>query len=121
MSLAEKFGDALKAIAPKVVDKVVEALVEREVNKRSAAVVEVFDKLRRLETDRKKLKPDLLQFNDAGEQTTAAWSKDSIDRRKKLDEQIKKHTNAIAKALDDGDYSLVYDLQNKSGGGEADG
>lgn len=121
ISVHAKVAEQIGAINPKVEDKVVGVLVDRELTKRSDALVVVLDALAKLESDMKKLKPDMQMFGtEEGSAPVEAFSKAKHEERKKLGEKITKYTNALNKALDKGDYGDVYNLKNQKPGGSGD-
>lgn len=121
ISVHAKVAEQISAINPKVEDKVVGVLVDRELTKRSDALVMVLDALAKLENDLKKLKPDMEMYSpEDGSLAASAFSKIKNEEKKKLNEKITKYTNAINKALDKGDYGDVYNLKNQKPGGNGD-
>lgn len=121
ISVHAKVAEQIGAINPKVEDKVVGVLVDRELTKRADALVMVLDALAKLESDAKKIKPDMMMYDkDSGELAAEAFSKPKQEEKKKMNEKIAKYTNAITKALDKGDYGDVYNLKNQKPGGSGD-
>ena len=114
MKLSEKIAEGLANLGPKVEDSVVDAMVTREVNKRSQALVTVLDKLARLENEGKKInRPDQESFDGAGKLVSSTFSKEKTKAIKEHNEKIEKIQKALTKALDEGDYSIIYDLAGK--------
>lgn len=121
ISVHAKVAEQIGAINPKVEDKVVGVLVERELTKRADALVVVLDGLSKLESDLKKIRPDMEMYSpDDGSLAASAFSKAKNEEKKKMNEKIAKYTNAITKALDKGDYGDVYNLKNQKPGGSGD-
>ncbi len=90
---------------------VVDILVERDLKKKSEALVKVIDKLSEEEKEMRKLGPDNQQFDADGKKTGESFSKKRIEERNKTKGKITKLTNAINKALGEkGDFSDVYNL-----------
>lgn len=127
LSLQVKVAEMIKTNAPQQVeDKVIGALVEREVKRRSDALTQAIDGLSKMEGDRRKMKPDLVTYNEDGTVKDQSFSKKLIDEQQKLDKKIDKHTKAINKALENNDYGDLYNLgkseqtgdNQKSGGDE---
>lgn len=114
-SVQIKVAESIANIAPKVEDQVVEAIVERELEKRSTAIVKAMDTLTKFENDLKKIKPDQTSFSEIGEKISESYSKAKLEEKNKLTQKIDKNTKAINKALETGDYQDVYNL-NKQGG-----
>lgn len=90
-----------------VMARVKEAFVERELQKRTDALVKAFDKLTEARSDLKKIKPDVVAYDEDGKEVSASYSKAKIDERKKAQEKVGKIESAINAALA-GDYSKVY-------------
>jgi len=115
MKLHERIVESLADVGPKVEDAVVDAMVTREVNKRSQAIVTVMDKLHRLENETKKIsKPDQESYDGEGKLVSQTFSKEKAKAIKEHGEKVEKVRKALSKALDEGDYSLLYDLASKS-------
>lgn len=119
-SVQTKVAEQIAAISPKVEDSVVGVLVQRELTKRSDALVIVIDNLSKLELDLRKIKPDMDFYDEDGTLSASSFSKAKNEEKKKLVEKIAKHTNAINKALDKGEFSDVYNLKNQKQGGSGD-
>lgn len=109
-TIREAIGQRLAEIAPNVEDKILDTFVDREVDKRAKAVVNVIDQLVKLEQDLRKIKPDQQFFDADGKETGASYSKTKVEEKKKLEDRIAKFTNAVNKAVDKGDYGDVYNL-----------
>jgi|SRR5882724_2643018 len=114
-SVQTKVAEQIINIAPKVEDKVVDALVSRELNRRSDSLVQAMDKLSKLEVDLKKIKPDVVTYDINGKVASESYSKVKSEEYKKLNEKIGKFTKAIAKALENSDFSDVYNLDKQTG------
>ncbi len=90
---------------------VVEHFAKLEAEKQGTALIKGLDKLSSLERDLNKInRPDVQTFNEDGSVASASWSKDRLDERKKLSEQIEKLSKAIDKADDKGDFADLYNL-----------
>jgi hypothetical protein len=100
-------------INPQVSESVVSAIVSREVEKRSNAIVQGLDKLRDLERDLKKIKPDQVTYDVDGKVKDESWSQGQLKSLTEARQKIKKLTDAIDKALG-GD---IGDLNNVNGKG----
>lgn len=122
-TITTKVAEALAGIGPSVEADVISALSDREVKKRSEAIVIVYDKLQKLQSDYKKLGPDLGVYDAAGKETSSGYSKQRIKDRNDLSGKIDKYSKAIEKALA-GDCSDIYNLSrgsDKEGGGKDKG
>jgi hypothetical protein len=103
-------AEQISKIGPAVQGKIVDIMVERELDKRSTAFVQVMDKLSKLEKDMKKIRPDMVFYNGEGKVASENFSKAKIDERGKLTQQIEKLTKALNKALEQEDFGDVYQL-----------
>lgn len=122
LSLQTKVAEMIKTNAPQQVeDKIIAALVDREVNRRSDALTKAIDNLSKMEGERKRIKPDNVSYNEDGTVKDQSYSKAKTEEIKKLDQKIDKHTKAITKALENQDYGDVYNLGKDQGaGGKSD-
>jgi hypothetical protein len=103
-------------ITSEVMEKnVVDALIEKELSKRSAAFVICFENLQKLASDLNKInRPDIKTY--AGTEGTAvheSYSETRMNEIKKLREKIDKYERSLDKALK-GDMKDVYDLNQQS-------
>ncbi len=113
----------LTAIAPRVIDSVTSTIVTRGLTKRADAIVSCLDKLEKLDNDKKKIdRPDTFFMSKDKSVKDELYSEGRLKELEKLDQQIKKLTGAINKALDTGDYNDVYNLAGgKDKGGDNKG
>lgn len=115
MSLQEHIAEQIAKCAPQVEGEVVTAIVDREVKKRSTAVVQCLDKLSKLEGELRRVKPDSVAFNADGTVASALFTKPALEARDKLVQRIDKVKKAIDKAFDKKpDFSDVYNHANSS-------
>lgn len=98
---------------PEVAEKVIEHLATREVNRRTDAVLKGFDKLEELEKEFRKLRPDVVSYDEAGKVANSTWSAEQLKKRNELKQKIEKLTNTIDRALVKEDYSDLYNLINQ--------
>ena len=124
-TIRERVATEISTLAPRLETELVDALVEREVEKRTKALVQVIDKLTKEEADLKKLGADNVSYDDAGKKVSESFSKKRIDERGKANGRIQKLTNAINKALDKNDYSDLYNFASgkdpeSSGAGDSE-
>ena len=112
-SITNAVAEKIAAISPAVNEKVIDALVARELEKRSDAVLGGLDKLRTMQNDLRKIRPDVGgAFDEAGNEVKPTlYSKAKFDERKKLNEQIEKLQKALDLAIDKGDMSKLYELK----------
>ena len=112
-TITDAVAEKIAAISPAVNEKVIDALVVRELEKRSDAVLTGLDKIRGLQNDLKKIRPDVGgAFDEDGtEVKPILYSKAKFEERKKLNEQIEKLQKALDLAIDKGDMSKLYELK----------
>ncbi len=113
-SIATTVAERLSNIAPAVADKVVEHLVNKELTRRSEAVIGGLAELDKLNGEFKKLKPDVNTFNADGTAATSTWTKPKLEEKNKAEQKIAKLTKAIDKALNDNDYSDLYNFSKSA-------
>lgn len=111
-SISLKVAELVKALLPTVEAAVVDALVKREVDKRSSAIVITMDRLAKLEHEFYRLGPDIITYDDLGKKVTESFSKARIDERTKATQRITKLENALTKAIEKADYGDLYNLAN---------
>lgn len=121
-SVATAVASKIADLGPSVEAQVVDTLVQREIDRRSEALVKIIDLHSKLEMDLKKIHPDQKSFDEAGKEVSSTFSKNKYEEKKKLTEKITKFENAINKALEKKDFSDVYNLANsgKSDGNKSD-
>ncbi len=108
--VAEKIGQS----TPQVRERVVNALVEREVAARTDTLDKALAKRTELDREAKKLsKPDVEQFDVEGKVMSTSFSKARVDELKKAREQLEKLETAIDKALADNDFSKLKEIVGK--------
>lgn len=112
-TIIEAVAQKLSEISPVVNERVIDALVEREVEKRSKMIMDGLEKLRSLQTDLKKIKPDVGQcFDEDGNETKPTqYSKAKYEERKKVLEQINKIQTALELAVEKGDVTKLNELK----------
>lgn len=125
VSVQEKIAEQIAALSPRVEDQVVEAMVERELKKRSDAIVQGMDMLSKLEADLRKLKPDQETYGPDNKLIAATYSKAKMNERKKLEERTAKAKRVLGKAIDNADFSDLYKFasgqdKDKSRDGDSD-
>ena len=111
-SIRDKVAEEIKALSPRVETELVDIMIEREVKKRTDALVVVYDKLSTATKDHAKLGPDNVTYNADGSKASESFSKKRIDEINKAKGQVDKLTKTINKALDAGDFGDVYNLSS---------
>lgn len=110
-SIREAVATALSDLGDNTRARVVEHFANLEAQKRADALVAGLNKLTELEREQKKLsKPDVVTYNEDGTEASGNYSKERIDARRKLTEQIEKLTKAMDKADDQSDFGDLYNL-----------
>lgn len=116
MNLQAKVDAGLAGISTAVEAAIIDAIVKREIEKRSAAVVQVYDKMMREQKELQKIdRADQKTFNKDGSVASETYTKERLEAIKKHTQMIDKCTKAIEKALAQGDFGDVYSL---AGGGQ---
>lgn len=110
-SVQVKIADQIAGLGPSIEDDVVDALVKREREKRSTALVKVFDLHAQAEKDLKKIKPDLSYMSEDNK-VTPMFSKQRLDDLNRAKKNVERHAKAIETALEKKDYNNVYNLAN---------
>lgn len=111
LTIREAVAETLSNLGERTRNQVVEHFAQAEATKQASALITGLDKLRGLESDLRKVKPQNNAFNEAGEPVgEATFTKDQIEQRKKLNEQIEKLTKAINKADEKADFGDLYNL-----------
>jgi len=112
-TITDAVANKIAEISPAVNEKVIDHLVTVELEKRSTAILGGLEKLRGLQNDLKKIKPDVGgAFDEDGtEVKPTLYSKEKFEARKKANEQIEKLQKALDLAIDKGDMSKLYELK----------
>lgn len=122
LSLQIKVAALIKDKAPQQVeDKVVDALVAREVSRRSDALTKAIDEYARIEGEIKRIKPDVVTYNIDKSIKDSSYSKAKVEELEKLNKKLDKHEKAITKALEDKDYGDLYNLGKSDGNSDKTG
>jgi hypothetical protein len=108
-AVSERIG----ASGPAVRERVVSALVEREVVARVELLDKALAKRTETEKDLRKLKPDVENYDADGKLVSSSYSKAKADELKKARESLDKLEKALDKALVDNDFSKLRELSAK--------
>lgn len=115
ITIREAVVETVKNVGPRTRKAVVEHFAQREADKQAQALIKGLDKLTELERDLSKVRPQHVMFdasgNGVGEPT---FTKEQVEQRKKLNEQIEKLTKAINKADEKNDFGDLYNLTKGS-------
>jgi hypothetical protein len=112
--------DIRKAVADgliKVNDKVRAAIVadisEKEFQKRVEATTKVLEEFEKIERDLRKIKPVPTGFDLKGQPVgDPVYSREQVEEVKKATEKLDKLNKALEKALNDNDFSKVFEIAN---------
>lgn len=112
-TISQRVASEVASVAstPAILDSVVKSLVSQEINRRSDALLKVINQAFSLKKELYKVKPDILSYNVDGTVAQAAWSKPKLEEKKKLEEKLDKLDRAIAKAVEKGDYTDVFNAE----------
>lgn len=117
-TINEKVAEKIAGISPAVEAKVVDLLVDKELNRRTELVVQGLTRQEEIQKELRKLsKPDFEAYDEAGALTSTGYTKARKEQRDKLVERDGKLVKAIEKALA-GDTSDLANLVQQKGGGD---
>jgi CO dehydrogenase/acetyl-CoA synthase beta subunit len=105
-----KRAELLSTSNLQVFDRVVNTLVEREQQKRTDAVLSLMDKIANAEKELKKIKPDQVFLDASGKPSLETWTKDSLEKKKKAEEQLEKMKDALQDALTNNKWDKCIEL-----------
>lgn len=97
----------------KVVDSVVNILVNKEIENRSTLLLSAIKQFEELNKQLNKIQPDMVSYNEDGTKVASNWSKQKLEEKRKIEEKIKKIDNAVNKATEQNDWSSINNLGNK--------
>jgi hypothetical protein len=120
-SVREAVAEKLATSGETVKGRVVDLMVEETLKKRVGQVMSAMTERDNLEKDLRKLKPDVLHYDESGAPAATLYSKVAIEQRKKVTDRIAKVEKAIAKALDENDFGDVMQLGGKEPPKDASG
>ena len=115
VQLANDVKDAVKG--QDVRGCVVDFLVKEEVEKRKTMLVKALVARKEAETAVRKVKPDMLTYDETGKVVTSGYTKKTADELKKAKESLARIDKAITAAINEANYD---GLKNVGGGQKAD-
>lgn len=108
-TIREQVRERLTTVGDRTREAVIEHFARQEAEKQAQAIIKGLDKLDGLERDLRKIRPQVTGFDADGQPVgQPTFTKEQVEERKKLTEQIRKLTNAINKADDKGDFGDLY-------------
>ena len=115
-TINEQVAERIKGIAPDVESKVVDLLVDKEVNRRVELITQGLGKLSDLEREARKVsKPDVEAYDEKGNLSSSSYSKQRAEERQKLADRAAKLEKALEKAVG-GDIGDLANLVNQKQG-----
>jgi hypothetical protein len=104
-------ADSLAGAGNEIKTRVINMLKEAEVDRRASALHKAVTKVRDLNKDLQKLKPDHETFDDKGAKITSGYTKPKLDERNKLIAEIEKYEKAIGTATtEQPDFGDLFNL-----------
>lgn len=111
LTIRSQVRERLASVGDRTREQVIEHFAQQEADKQARAIISGLDKLDGLERDLRKVKPQVTGFDaDGAPVGEPTFTKEQVEERKKLGQQIEKLTNAINKADDRGDFGDLYNL-----------
>jgi hypothetical protein len=111
LTIRAAVAESVKNVGPRTRDAVVEHFAQREAEKQAQALIKGLDKLGGLEHDLIKIRPQHTMFDATGGGVgDPTFTKEQVENRKKLTEQIEKLTKSINKADDQNDFGDLYNV-----------
>lgn len=98
---------------PEVQNRVIDAIADKEIARRVDAILRGIDQVDQMTSELRKMKPDVVSYNDDGTVLSSGYSKAKLDERKKLTEKRDKMQGIVDKALDRADYGDLYSKLNE--------
>lgn len=111
LTIRDAVATAVANVGPRTRAAVVEHFAEIEAKKQAAAIIKGLEKLTEFQRELSKIRPAHTAYNAEGQPVgEPTFTKDQVDQRKKLTEQISKLEAAVNKADDAGDFGDLYNL-----------
>jgi hypothetical protein len=114
MDINKKVAQVISGSNEKVQEAVIEILAGKEITRRTDAVVSAIAELNKMESELKKIKPDVVSYDENEVEVSANWTKGKLEEKKKLTGKIEKLTKALDKALGTGDYCDLLNYSKQS-------
>jgi hypothetical protein len=115
-------GEVLAAVAAKVNssssevrDRVVATLVERELAVRTETVEKTVAKLKELSGEFKKIRADVVAYDESGVTVTSNWSKEQLEKKNKARAKVDQLEKALGTYFEKGDADSFNKLKDQLG------
>lgn len=119
-NIIETVANAIKNGNETVQTNVINSLVNKELDRRADAIVKGLDSFNKLNLEIKKVKPDVVAFDADGKQIgEGTYTKAAADKLKQSKEKAGKIERALNKALENGDYGDLFNLNSNSGNNDS--
>jgi hypothetical protein len=119
-TLNTEIASRIASVSEAVYERVVNAIVEKEVVSRADIIAKGIGQLSDLERELARTKADSITYNDDGTVASSAWSKPKLDAKNKLVEKISKIKSALDDALSGKMDKLSAILRGKGDDQKAD-
>lgn len=113
LNLKEKVGEYIINASSSIFDGVVETLANEEIRKRTDLVLQTIKKINEIKSDLAKIKPDNTSYDIEGKILQQSYTKDTLEKKKKLTEHHDKLSNALDKAFNETDFSKLKDVNSQ--------
>jgi uncharacterized protein YdaU (DUF1376 family) len=110
MNIREQVAQRIAEAGPAIAERIVAAMAEDLLAKRVKQVLDAFSEVDGLKVQVKRLRPDLISFDENGAIASSAYSKARVEERQKLARRIGKIEAALAKALERNDFADLASL-----------
>jgi GTPase involved in cell partitioning and DNA repair len=105
--------------APSVSESVIDTLAKREHDRRVSAFLYVVEEIEKARKELYKVKPDIVSYNVDRSIASESYSKETLDKKQKLEETMNKLIAAVEKTeVEPRDFSKVIEIYEKANGGK---
>ncbi len=111
--LKNKIKENIKNSTQTVYNTVVDVLVKKEVDSRVELIMKALDKKEVLEKEVLAIKPDNVMYNEDGTVASQNYTKQNLDNKKDKERKLKEFSEALEKALVDGEYEKLTKMLAK--------
>jgi hypothetical protein len=103
--------DRVKESSEQVRNELIEKLVKRTVDDRVTTLDTAIDKRKALETEIKKIKPDIKNFDTEGK-VQLSYNEQTWNKLKQAKEKLEKFDKALVEAMEKGNYDNLKKVMN---------